>query len=102
MHVALLSHGDKAGLICQLYEAGDRHVWYSNVPGEGEEMLRLSVAAVEAVMFGSPVPTSHHNAWELRRYAEGPPVEVDYERQPTRLEESYRWDRTIRHFSSRK
>jgi len=96
--VPLLSHGDKASLICRLYEVGDRWVWYSHVPGEGEQMLALRAAALEAVTFGCPIPTRDGDTGEPPRDAYRLPIKVQYERKPSRLKESYRWDRTIRHF----
>jgi len=99
MHVPLLSYGDKASLICQLYKAGYGDVWYGDVPGKGEEVLRLRAAALEAVTFGCSEPTGDRDSWERPGDAHRPPIEIEDEREPSRLEERNRWDRTIRHLT---
>ncbi len=95
--MALLSYGDKAGLICSLYKAGDRHVWDGNVPGKGEEVLRLRRAALDAVTFRCTEPACDHDARKLPRDADGLPIEIEDEGEPPGLEQRRRRNRGVRH-----
>jgi len=53
------------------------------VPSQAKEVLTLRRAALDAILLRGSEPAGHAHTWNTPKDADGSPVKIDYEREPS-------------------